>query len=204
MAQHATHYAQTLPYGTPYWTDSASFPAFPRLSQDARVDVVVVGGGIVGLTTAWLLVSAGKSVAVLERARCASTDTGHTSAHLTMVTDVRLTELANRLGPSHAQAVWDAGLAAIAQMDTIVREQQIDCGFAWVDGYLHAPPDADRDAEAARFTNEATLARELGFDAAFVEHVPLAGGPGIRFDNQARIHPRRYLAHLARAIVARG
>ena len=92
---------------TPYWMD-ASLPRFPKLGRNARVDVVVVGGGITGLTAAYLLAKAGRSVALLERARCADIDTGHTTAHLTMVTDLRLTELVDRFGRNHAQAVWDA------------------------------------------------------------------------------------------------
>ena len=56
-----------------------------------------------------------------------------------MVTDARITELVKRFGRAHAQAVWDAGLAAIATIDEIVREHAIDAGFEWVDGYLHAP-----------------------------------------------------------------
>ena len=67
------------------------------------------------------------------------TDTGHTSAHLTMVTDARITELVKQFGRNHAQAVWDAGLAAIATIDDVVRDHAIDAGFGWVDGYLHAP-----------------------------------------------------------------
>jgi glycine/D-amino acid oxidase-like deaminating enzyme len=96
--------------------------------------VVVVGAGITGLTAAYLIAKAGKRVIVLERGRCAATDTGHTSAHLTMVTDERLSDLANGFGRTDAQAVWDAGLAAIAQIDDIVREHDIDAGFEWVDG----------------------------------------------------------------------
>ena len=56
-----------------------------------------------------------------------------------MVTDTRLGELVRRFGRDHAQAVWDAGLAAIAQIDAIVREHDISADFEWVDGYLHAP-----------------------------------------------------------------
>jgi glycine/D-amino acid oxidase-like deaminating enzyme len=104
---------------TPYWMES-SLPRFPKLERDARVDVVVVGGGITGLTAAYLIAKGGRSVALLERGRCAEIDTGHTTAHLTMVTDLRLAELVDRFGRNHAQAVWDAGLAAIAQIDTIV------------------------------------------------------------------------------------
>jgi glycine/D-amino acid oxidase-like deaminating enzyme/nitrite reductase/ring-hydroxylating ferredoxin subunit len=194
-----TLHAETLPY----WSASASTPTFKKIDRDIDVDVIVVGGGITGLTTAYILASAGRSVAVLERARCAEVDTGHTSAHLTMVTDVRLSELMHRFGKAHAQAVWDAGLAAIAQVREISRVQKLECGFEWVDGYLHMPRDAKLEDEVEALRQDAALAAELGFDAAFMHDVPFMGGPGIRFEHQARIHPRRYLAGMAKAIRAK-
>jgi glycine/D-amino acid oxidase-like deaminating enzyme/nitrite reductase/ring-hydroxylating ferredoxin subunit len=216
-----------------------------------ETDVVIVGAGVTGLTAAYLLAKAGKRVVVLERDRCAMTDTGHTTAHLTMVTDARLTELAKRFGRDHAQAVWDAGLAAIATIDEVVREHAIDAGFEWVDGYLHSPLNNDESEEPAkglrplisprspwlvasvssarsarlgplcgaqrvrnshneahsgpkRLEEDATLAREMGFDAEFVATLPLMNRPGIRFADQARIHPRSYLAGVAKAFVALG
>jgi glycine/D-amino acid oxidase-like deaminating enzyme len=126
-------------------------------------------------------------------------DTGHTTAHLTMVTDSRLTKLERAFGRTHAQAVWDAGLAAIAQVDEIIREHEIECAFEWVPGYLHAPGGKASRDQIDEFRTDAGLATDLGFDAVFVEDVPSVGGPGIRFDNQARFHPRRYLAGLAQA-----
>jgi glycine/D-amino acid oxidase-like deaminating enzyme/nitrite reductase/ring-hydroxylating ferredoxin subunit len=189
---------------TPYWSTSATFPQFAKLAEDVVADVVVVGAGMTGLTTAYLLAKAGKQVVVLERDRCAVTDTGHTSAHLTMVTDARMTELVKRLGRNHAQAVWDAGLAAIATIDEVVREHAIDAGFEWVDGYLHAPLNDETRQEGERLQEDAGLARDLGFDAEYVEAVPLVNLPGIRFPNQGRIHPRRYLAGVAKAFVALG
>lgn len=186
----------------PFWTDSTGFPEFDQLDRDLEVDVVVVGGGITGLTAAYLLGRAGRSVAVLDRDRCAQIDTGHTSAHLTMVTDSRLTELERRFGRDHAQAAWDGGLAAMMQIERIVDEHDIDCDFEWVDGYLHPPVGDKPDEKALRA--EAALAAELGFDADYVEDVPFIRGPGVRFENQARFHPRRYLAGVAKAVREQG
>jgi glycine/D-amino acid oxidase-like deaminating enzyme/nitrite reductase/ring-hydroxylating ferredoxin subunit len=189
---------------TPYWTSSATFPRYPTLAEDAQANVVVVGGGITGLTAAYLLAKAGKQVLLLERERCALIDTGHTSGHLTMVTDARLSDLVKHVGPTHAQAVWDAGLAAIARIDEIVRGHEIEADFAWVEAYLHAPTDDHVSQHTTAFKDDETLAREFGFDAEYVDEVPLVGMPGLRIGGQARIHPRKYLAGVAKAIIAAG
>ncbi len=178
-------------YSTPYWTTAATFPQFAKLAEDLVTDVVVVGAGITGLTTAYLLAKAGKRVVVVERDRCALTDTGHTSAHLTMVTDARISELVKKFGRNHAQAVWDAGLAAIATIDETAREHEITA-FDWVDGYLHAPLKDKSTSEIDRLQEDASLARELGFDCEFVESIPLVNRPGIRVADQARLQPREY------------
>jgi glycine/D-amino acid oxidase-like deaminating enzyme/nitrite reductase/ring-hydroxylating ferredoxin subunit len=188
---------------TPYWFE-ARLPRWAKISEDGHAEVVVVGGGITGLTTAYLLASAGKSVVLLERGRCASTDTALTSGHLSMVTDSRVSELARRFGDTHAQAAWDAGLAAISQVDEIVRENAIDAGFEWVDGYLHAPLDEDTPGQARTLRADEQTASSLGFVAEYLDSVPLVGVHGVRFDGQARIHPRKYLAGVAKAFVGRG
>src|SRR5690606_19343275 len=142
----------------PYWLRSASLPQFDALSTDVTADVAVVGGGITGLTTACLLAKAGRRVVVLERHRCGLGDTGHTTAHLTMATDVRLRELVKSFGRDHAQAVWDAGMAAIATIEAIVGEHRIDADFERVNGYLHVRPGEDVAGDpVAHFQEEVVM-----------------------------------------------
>jgi glycine/D-amino acid oxidase-like deaminating enzyme/nitrite reductase/ring-hydroxylating ferredoxin subunit len=188
----------------PYWIDSTALPRFPKLERNEAVDVIVVGGGIAGLTAAYLLTLEGRRVALLEREMLAQIDTGHTTAHLTMVTDLRLPDLVKSFGRNHAEAAWDAGLAGLAQIQAIVADLKIDCDFEWVPGYIHSPIGQPAGDSAASFRDEATLARDLGFDAEFVDEVPFVGGPGVRFRDQARFHPRKYLAALVQAIDDRG
>jgi len=181
----------------PYWHDSSQIRRFPSLERDLRVDVAIVGAGITGLTAAYLLKRAGKSVAVIDRDRIGGVDTGHTTAHVTCVTDRDLGGLVQDFGRDYAQAVWDAGLAAIAEIDTIVERESIDCHWAWVPGYKFAALNGDAQKEADRLRKEAAVAAELGFEVSFLDTVPFFNRPGIEVSGQARFHPRKYLAALA-------
>lgn len=189
---------------TPYWLDTAQIKLFPALSEEITVDVLVVGGGIAGLTTGYLLKEAGLKAAVVERAQLATIDTGHTTAHLTHVTDLRLREMVKNFGRDHAQAVWDAGAAAIDQIEELVAKEKIECEFTRVPGYLHAPVDGGTKDERTGFREDAELANELGFDATYLDSVPKMAMPGVRFANQAKFHPRKYLAGISAKIPGGG
>ena len=180
---------------TPYWAETAKLPKFAKLRGDLAVDAIVIGGGITGITAAYLLQEAGATVAMLERGRFNMGETGHTTAHLTCVTDTRLSELVNVFGRSHAQAVWDSGLAAIHQIHEIAEERKIPCDFRWIPGYLHAPA-RHGDDDLAALRKDAQLARELGFEATLLDEIPVIGGPGIAFANQAKLNPAKYLRGL--------
>jgi glycine/D-amino acid oxidase-like deaminating enzyme/nitrite reductase/ring-hydroxylating ferredoxin subunit len=191
---------------TSYWIDSASLPSFPTLDQDLDVDVAIVGGGITGITAAYLFKQAGQRVALLDRAQFAAVDTGHTTAHLTCVTDLRLQSMARIFGRDHTKAVWDAGAAAMDQILTLIRHEDIACDFHWVPGFLHAPLaiESDRTRDIKRLRREAKLARELGIAAEYVTGIRLLEAPAVRFPRQAIFHPRKYLAALLKTIPGDG
>ncbi len=187
-----------------YWIDTGTLPRFPRLERDLDVDVAIVGGGITGITAAYLFKRAGRSVALLERRSCAEMDTGHTTAHLTAVTDLNLRSLVLRYGRGGARAVWDAGSAAIDQICRIIRAESIDCDFRHVPNYLHAPLGEDSDHKTREFEEEARFAAELEIPAQYRERVPFLNRPGVEFPQQALFHPRRYLAGLLERIPGSG
>ena len=190
---------------TSYWHTSTPLPVFPALDRDLDTDVVVIGGGITGITAAYLLKRAGRRVVVLDRSRLAAGDTGSTTAHLTCVTDARIADLVRNFGEDHARAVWDAGLAALWQISDCVDAERIDCSFAWIPGFLHAPVHGRIDSQdIERLKEDARVASDLGFDARFVERAPFVDRPAVEFEGQARIHPLRYLAGLARSVEGDG
>lgn len=186
-----------------YWLRSASIPEYPALGRNLTVDVAVIGGGITGITTAYLLKASGLSVALVERDRLARVDTGNTTAHLTMVTDLQLNELVKNFGQEVARAVWDAGHIAIDQIESHIEVEDIECDFKRVPGYLHEAIEGE-GATRDELEEVADLARELGFEASFVESVPHFKRAGVRFGEQALFHPRKYLAGLSRTIPGNG
>ena len=186
-----------------YWTEER-LPRFPQPTGDVTVDVAVIGGGITGVTTAFLLKQAGLTVALLEKGAVGRAETGHTTAHLTYVTDRRLPELVDALGRDHARALWEAGEAAILQIEDLVESEKIECEFAWVPGYLHEPWNLTAHSQKTSLSEDAALAEEFGFHATYLDVVPVANGVGVRFTNQAKFHPLKYLKALAARIPGDG
>lgn len=186
--------------GSSYWTETTPLPEFPALDRAPDVDVIIVGGGMTGITAAHLLKQAGKRVALLDRGRCATGQTARTTAHLTAVVDTPLARLVERLGVDDARHLWDAGFAAISRIRAEVRDLRIHCDFAWVRGCLHAPLEQDLATARLSLNHEASIATALGINATYVDQVPGIGRPGVCFEGQARLHPLRFLSVLLERI----
>lgn len=183
-----------------------SMPAFPERALPNEVDVVVIGAGITGLTAAYLLKRSGKRVAVFDRERIGSGESGNTSAHLTCVTDERITALAKQFGDDGARLAWEAGATAIDLIESNASESGIACRFRRVPGYLCAPffDEAKLREETDAIRADAELAARLGFPVRFVENGPLTGRPALAIADQAIFHPLEYLAGLALAVDSDG
>ncbi len=186
------------------WLKTAHVPHRERLAEDAHVDVCVVGAGIAGLTTAYLLTRAGRSVMVLDDGEIGSGETGRTTAHLVNALDDRFFELERLHGEYGAALAAESHTAAIDQIEAIIREEQIDCEFTRRDGYLFVPPGDDRGI----LDRELAAAHRVGLrQIARVERAPLPSfesGPALRFPRQAQFHPLQYLAGLAQALERHG
>ena len=190
---------------TPVWRVPRSALVPAHLTGDIAADVVIVGAGIAGLTTAYLLAKEGRNVAVLDAGDGQGGETARSTAHVTAVLDDRYYDLSFRFGAREAEIIAESHMAAINRMEAIIREERIDCGFARCEGYLTAgtperSPDIMREAEAALAAGFA--------DRRVFSAVPIAGvavqGPALRFPQQAQINPAKYMAELAGAVVSRG
>lgn len=185
-----------------YWIDSTLETAYPRAPHDLDVDVAVVGAGIVGITTAYLLKQAGQRVALIEADRICSGVSGHTTAKLTALHELIYSSLLENHGEEKARLYGESNLAAIEKVAQLVRDENIDCDFSRTSAYTFSESASDRD----RLEAEAEAAIHLGLPAKFVEssplHFPIAGA--VCFENQAQFHPRKYLLNLAHKVPGEG
>src|SRR6187402_1129481 len=187
----------------PVWSETAKVPSYAPLTADATSDVCIIGAGIAGLTTAYLLTQVGKSVVVVDDGAIGSGMTGVTTAHLVNALDDRYFELERLHGERGARLAAESHTSAIDRIESIVTRERIACDFTRLDGYLFCAPEHD----------ETYLDRELAaIHRAGLHNVvkngraPLAfdTGPCLRFPNQAQFHPLKYLSGLTSAIQKQG
>ncbi len=190
------------PDSSSLWQRTATRSPFPALKAPFETDVVVVGAGITGLTTALLLRREGRAVTVLEAEQLGAGATGITSAHVTCVPDLRLHKLVDRLGVEKAGIYMKGAREALAFMQGLARGTAGPCDWATVPAYLLAE-SPDDELELRR---EAEAATALGLRAVLSDRTPLpfpvAGA--VLYTNQARFHPIKYLQGLARCVVEAG
>jgi glycine/D-amino acid oxidase-like deaminating enzyme/nitrite reductase/ring-hydroxylating ferredoxin subunit len=172
----------------------------PPLRQDLRTEVCVIGAGIAGISTAYLLAKAGKKVIVLEDGAVGGGETGRTTAHLSNALDDRYFELERLHGPDGARRAAASHAAAIDKIEWIVRAEAINCRFQRLDGYLFVPPGEPVDI----LQTELEASRRAGVvGVELLQRVPglsFDSGPCLRFPRQGQFHPLSYLTALASAL----
>jgi glycine/D-amino acid oxidase-like deaminating enzyme/nitrite reductase/ring-hydroxylating ferredoxin subunit len=186
------------------WMTTAELPSRPALAQNITADVCVVGAGIAGLTTAYLLAEEGRSVVVLDDGPIGGGETSRTTAQLVNALDDRYFEMEGMHGEKGARLAAESHTAAIDRVEAIVAREKIECEFERLDGYLFVPPGESTDV----IDKELAATHRAGLTGVErIERAPLGRfdtGACLRFPRQAQFHPLKYLDGLVRAIEKEG
>lgn len=187
-----------------YWIDSiGKAVSYSALRENKQTEVLVVGGGIAGVTIAYCLLKAGKKVILVEDGYIGSGETGRTTAHLVTSLDDRYYRLEKLFGEEGAKLAAESHAAAIDFVERTIDEEKIDCEFERLDGYLFLHPSDKPDS----LEKERDAALRAGVNVYMLEYIPgmkNSKQPCLVFPWQAQFHPLKYLKGLCNAIIKNG
>lgn len=186
---------------TSLWVDTTPETNYPKLEEDLKTEVLVIGGGIAGLTTAVLLAKEGVGVTVIDSGHIAEGTTGYTTAKVTSAHGLIYKYLLEKFGFEKAKIYADANEEAIKQTIKLADENQIYCDITEIPAYTYSISEDVKNIE-----EEVWAAKRLGLPVSFTTDLPLPYKVhgAIKYDNQALFHPRKYLLGLARVLIEKG
>jgi len=186
----------------PYWRDSIELPSFSKMTEDIKVDAAIIGGGISGITAAYLLTKEGVKVALIDAGSILNGTTGHTTAKITAQHDIIYDELIQNVGEEQAKLYYEANNDALQFIRSLVTENKIDCDFTEEDAYIYT----NSEQYITKVNNEFTAYEKLKINSVYVNStpLPLQTKAAIVMKNQAQFHPLKYLAHLVQWITRAG
>jgi glycine/D-amino acid oxidase-like deaminating enzyme/nitrite reductase/ring-hydroxylating ferredoxin subunit len=185
-----------------YWIGTTPQTDYPALKENIKTDILIVGGGITGLTNAFLLQKEGFDVAVIESFRIAMSTSGHTTAKITSLHDLKYSSLEKKIGSNSAKKYGEINEKAKSLMENIIAENNINCDFSRQSSYVYTL----EDQHVGKLEDEVRTAKALGLPASFQTSLdlPFKVKAAVCFENQAQFHPRKYLLQLASLFVQNG
>jgi glycine/D-amino acid oxidase-like deaminating enzyme len=170
-----------------YRNATAAAPEFPRLEGQVSVDVAVIGGGIVGVTTARALKDLGMTVAVVEAGRVGRQVTGKSTAKVTSQHRLIYRTLKSDFGEARARLYAEAQEAGVKNIKSLVTQHAIDCELEPKAAYVYTC----NESYLSQIEEEAKIAQTFGLPASFTRktRLPFDVHGAIRFDDQAQFHP---------------
>ncbi|MDB5264542.1 MAG: FAD-dependent oxidoreductase [Parcubacteria group bacterium] len=186
---------------TSTWVSDTKLPQFPKLKEDISTEVLVIGGGLAGLLSAYLLAKAKKEVVVIEKGRLSQMGTGYTTGFLSQIVDTDYSDLIDMFGKKGAKDVWNSHGKAIDLIERIVEDEEIDCEFNRCNNYIYA----NSRSEWRDLKTEYEAMRTLGFSVTDTPtDLGFSNKGVITVENQGKYHAVKFVAGLVQALERMG
>ncbi|MBC5637008.1 FAD-dependent oxidoreductase [Ornithinibacillus sp. BX22] len=185
----------------PFWRE-IDIPNYPKLVEGMKVDVGIVGGGIVGITTAYLLAKQNVTVALLDAGRILNGTTGHTTAKITAQHGLIYDEFIQHFGEEKAKLYYEAQMEAKEFVEATAKELDINCDLEEQDAIIYT----NSDDYVNQLETEKKAYDTLGIDSELTDSIPLKVQHKLALimKNQAQFHPLKFLSVLAKEAVKHG
>lgn len=176
------------------WKATVSLPEFPELVGDIRTDVLIVGGGIAGILTAYLLHEKGVKYVLVEKGRICSGTTGNTTAKITFQHGLIYDKILKSDGTEAARKYLAANRAAFDKYAELCGKT--DCDYEIKDNYVYSTDDR------RKLEKEVEALEKIGYIADLCENVPLPIKTvgAVKFPDQAQFNPLKFLSSVAEGL----
>jgi glycine/D-amino acid oxidase-like deaminating enzyme len=171
---------------------------YPQLKQDISTDILIIGSGITGILTAYLLAKEGKKIVLIDENGLENGATAYTTAFLTQLIDTSLTDQVKLFGKEKTKDIWDSHGIAINHIEQIIKQEKIECEFIKCD--LHQFAIEKKDVEILQ--DEYTTAINLGIPVTLTKKndLPFHTDGYITIPQQAKFHPIKFISELLKRI----
>lgn len=181
------------------WKQDTLISANRSLQHDTSVNTVIIGAGMTGVLTAYLLKKKGIDAIVLEAARIGSGQTGNTTAKITSQHGLFYSKMLRKVSRRRLKGYASANEGAIDRLGQIISDEKIDCDFERLPAVLFTT----NDCNITKLKSEANTAKKLGIDAYYSEEMTepslkaVNAKAAVYFENQAQFHPIKFLKALS-------
>lgn len=172
-----------------YWQQTEKLPQYPKITKNSTYDLVIVGGGMSGITLAYRLNNSNLKVALLESDLLASKTTGHTTGKISYLHGTKYIDIAKAYGKASAKQYLDSNYEALEEIKKIIKSKNIDCDFKENIAYI----SANDEINSKKITEQIKLFKTWGFEV-LENNLPDEISMGLK--HQAIFHPLKYLKAL--------
>lgn len=196
--KHA-HNSQVPQEQKSFWREYKDIPSYPALQENESTDIAVVGGGMAGIISAYLLAKAGRQVTLIEAGKLVDGVTGKTTAKISAQHGLYYDSMIQVAGEAQAKLYYQANMDALTFIEETAKELSIDCDFSHHNAFVYAQTTAG----AKLVEKEAEAYRRLGIDGELAKEevkLPFSVEEALVMRNQAQFHPVKFLAGLVKEI----